>query len=193
MEMKKDILLINRDGEFHNKLGNSLRQAGYPVSSVIDMKGAMSALATNNIGLVVCDNEMRDINGYEFLRFLKNDPIREKIPFVFLVPLNDQGRAFKAFKMGASDFIVYPLDTKEVVTRIDEVFESSKNGNNKQIQDSPNDISSVPQIKPAEPDDKEKREEKRSFPIPPVRVELSRNNILWFPGQIKNINVKGML
>ena len=106
MEMKKDILLINRDGEFHNKLGNSLRQAGYPVSSVIDMKGAMSALATNNIGLVVCDNEMRDINGYEFLRFLKNDPIREKIPFVFLVPLNDQGRAFKAFKMGASDFIV---------------------------------------------------------------------------------------
>jgi CheY-like chemotaxis protein/predicted Ser/Thr protein kinase len=192
MEMKKDILLVNRDGEFHNKLGNSLRQAGYPVISAIDMNGAMSALSANSISLVLCDTNMGDINGYEFLRFIKNDPIREKIPFVFLVPLDDQGRAFKAFKMGAADFIVYPLDTKEIITRISEVFESARNGNSKQTESSPIDKSSAPQIKPTEPDDKEKREGKRSSPTPPIRVEVSRNNILWFPGQIKNINVKGM-
>ena len=86
------------------------------------MSSAINLLSNNTVALVVCDSELKDFSGYDLLRFLKNNPLLEKIPFVFFVPVHDQGNAGKAFKLGATDFIVYPLDGKVLIERIDEIM-----------------------------------------------------------------------
>ena len=192
MSPQKNILFINRDEEFFNNLRDSLRQSGYSVTTAADMREALSVLSANSIELIVCDNTLKDISGYDFLRFLKNDPLREKIPFIFCVPVKDQGRAMKAFKLGAADFIVYPLETEEIISRINETFPFSKTDNDNSVQPSTEINSPTPQMEKIKPYDKERREGQRVSPLPPIRVEVSRNGILWMPGQIKNISVKGM-
>ena len=194
MNDRKKILFINRDEKFLKEVADSLDNCGYAVSTAMDMRGALSTLSSNVVELILCDNKLRDVSGYDFLRFLKNDPIREKIPFVFCVPLHDQGSARMAFKDGAADFIVYPLDPGDIVSRVEEICSPSKNENNENTAQPEQDINlTATQMVKIIPDDvKERREERRAVLLRILRVEISRNGILWIPGQIKNISNKGM-
>ena len=192
MNNNKNILFINRDKILLEDLGDSLREQGYAVHTANDMRGALSILSANSVGVIVCDNTLQDVTGYDFLRFLKNDPLREKIPFIFLVPINDQGRAANAFKLGASDFIVYPITTEELVSRISEVVSIPRVADSvKPLQ--PSESLAMTSISgSAEESALEKRKSKRVHPLSSVRVDVSRNGVFWLPAQIKNINREGM-
>jgi CheY-like chemotaxis protein len=126
--VKNDILLVNPNKEFLETMCAALRQSGYTVHGAMDMKAALTAITTQPVGLIICDNELQDVSGYEFLYYLKSDPLRDSIPFLFFVSLNNQGRAFKAFEMGAVDFLVYPMETAKFTTRIQEIMPSPAAG-----------------------------------------------------------------
>ncbi len=191
MSNKHDILFINRDEAFLKKISKSLNEEGYTVHTATDMRGALSAMTSNPVGLIVSENTLRDISGYDFLRFLKNDPLRDNVPFIFLVHLNDQGRAFKAYKLGATDYIVYPIDTDIILSRIKEVFDSHKDAENIPAFDKPEH--KPIKIGKKDGDTQERRKNKRPSLIPPIRAEASRNGILWMPAKVKNINSLGLL
>ncbi len=194
MNDRKKILFINRDEKFLKEVANSLDNCGYAVSTAMDMRGALSTLSSNVVELILCDNKLRDVSGYDFLRFLKNDPLREKIPFVFCVPLHDQGSARKAFRDGATDFIVYPLEPVDIVSRVDEICSPSRSENNKNTAQPDQDINftTTQMVKIIPDNNKDKRGDRRAVLLRILRVEISRNGILWIPGQIKNISSKGM-
>jgi predicted Ser/Thr protein kinase len=144
------------------------------------------------MNLIICDNKLQDVTGYDLLRFLKNDPLREKIPFIFLVPINDQGRAMNAFKLGASDYIVYPITTEELVVRMREALSFLKPAEAANTQQS-TVVSvgiSAAANNPSEPSE-DKRKTKR-HPLSSIRVDVSRNGVFWLPAHIKNINREGM-
>jgi len=122
MSDKKDILLINRDKDFLRHTADLLGKAGSTVHTAMEMRGALSVLSANSVGLIICDKDLQDISGNEFLNFIKKDPLREAIPFIFLVPVNDQGRPFKAFELGAIDFLVYPMDGQDLTKCIGEII-----------------------------------------------------------------------
>jgi DNA-binding response OmpR family regulator/predicted Ser/Thr protein kinase len=195
MNDKKNILFINRDENFLKETADALSRSGYAVTTAMDMREVLSTLSTTNVvELILCDNKLTDVNGYDLLRFLKNDPLREKIPFVFCVPSHDQGSAKKAFEDGATDFIVYPLDPKELVFRVNEILNPSGNNNNGSTEQSEQemDYSATQMVRSIPEQDEEKREDKRAALLRILKVEISRNGILWIPGQIKNISTKGM-
>ena len=95
MDSQLNILLINRDADFLEATRESLSKAGYDVFTAMNMRTALTSLTDCSINLIICDNALEDVSGYDFLHYLKCDPLRENIPFVFFVPVNDQGNAFK--------------------------------------------------------------------------------------------------
>jgi DNA-binding response OmpR family regulator/predicted Ser/Thr protein kinase len=192
MTINKNILFINRDKILLEDLGESLREQGYAVHTANDMRGALSILSVNSVGVIICDNTLQDVTGYDFLRFLKNDPLREKIPFIFLVPINDQGRAVNAIKLGASDFIVYPITIEELVSRIREVVLTPKHTDPVKQQLPSESLTMTSMHSNTEDSDPEKRKSKRVHPLSSIRVDVSRNGVFWLPAQIKNINREGM-
>ncbi|NLA74194.1 MAG: protein kinase [Deltaproteobacteria bacterium] len=193
MNNRKKILFINRDEKFLKEVSDYLFKYGYAVSTAVNMRGVLSSLSSDVIELILCDNKLSDVSGYDLLRFLKNDPLREKIPFIFCVPLHDQGSAKKAFKNGATDFIVYPLEPGEIAARIDEICPPSVTDNNENIpQPDPEIDYSATQMVKITNNDEERRDAKRAALLRVLKVEISRNGILWIPGQIKNISTKGM-
>lgn len=194
MDIKSYILLINREKKFLDTVQKSLLDAGYPVLTATTMSHAVNLLSSNTVALIICDSELKDFSGYDFLQFVKNNPLLEKIPFIFFVPVHDQGNAGRAFKLGATDFIVYPLDGKILIERIGEIL-SPLDGEEK-ISISPRKDSHDPVFPPAKavtPSPMERRESERIVLKVTVNIEISRDAILWLPGQVKNISRQGFL
>jgi serine/threonine protein kinase/DNA-binding response OmpR family regulator len=194
MDIKSHILLINREKKFLETTRKSLYEAGYPVLTATTMSSALNLLSSNAVKLIICDSSLEDFSGHEFLRFLKKNAILEKIPFVFFVPVHDQGSAGKAFDLGAADFIVYPLDGKIFLERIGEILSSGSGSDG--ATPPPRDTyqePSTPSVGMDYPVVVERRESERKIPDAVMNIEVSRDAILWVPGRIKNINQQGFL
>lgn len=169
---EKIILLINRDRTFLDHTTPILKKAGYSIRTATGVRETLTVLSSSSVGLIICDNKLKDINGMDLLYFLKNDPLREQIPFLFLVSTKNQGDAFKAFELNAADYLVYPLEDEILIDRIDEVFSTSG-------------LKPAPPVKPPEIEP-EAADENQSGPIAvsSVAIDVSRDSAIWLPGKI---------
>ena len=55
--------------------------------------------------LIICDICMPELNGYQVLRKLREDPITAKIPFIFLSGEPREQNYRYAIKSGANDYV----------------------------------------------------------------------------------------
>jgi serine/threonine protein kinase/CheY-like chemotaxis protein len=186
------ILLVNRDEAFLEGLSSAIRESGFTVHKAMDLRGALTVISSEPVGLIVCDNALQDVTGYEFLHYLKSDPLRESIPFIFFVPLHDQGRAFKAFQMGAVDFLVYPMEADVFIKRMKEVILSSSSEKSDPASLTvPNETSAHPTEEAPQPF-LERRENGRKSPLPYLPLEISRDGLVWLPGRVVNFSQGGI-
>lgn len=175
MNNGNDILLVDRDKTFLDYLIGVLQTAGYTVHTAMEMRGALSALVKHPVGLILCGKELQDTSGHNFLRFIKSDPLREKIPLIFLVSVKDQGRPVRAFELGAADYLVYPIESEILTGRIDEVFKQASREESSRPQK--NDRSSQ----------EEKPQDKAKSPLH-LKIDISRDGVIWLPGSVKSFN-----
>ncbi len=191
MDGKNHILFVNRDESFLDNLCSAIRKEGFTVHRAIDLREALTALSSQSIGLIICDNALQDVTGYEFLHYLKCDPLRESIPFIFFVPLVDQGSAAKAFQMGAVDFLVYPIEVDLFIKRIKEIIFPNPSERSDSVSSLASDSEFQITGKAVQPF-LERREDKRTRPLPHLSMEISRDGIVWLPGRIVNFNRRGI-
>ncbi len=197
MDAEHYILIVNREKRYAQAVFQSLESAGYPVLAETSMKGALDLLSGNAVALVICDVDLPDASGYDFLLRLKKSPEHKHLPFVFLVSsrfivdsLDEEvEKILKAFDMGASDFIVDTMDeeiSRLLTKRINKILPS---GSRK--KSAGDELSARPDVPP--PSSEERRESQRMAPGQVVYIEISRDGVLWMPGQITNINEQGLL
>ena len=118
MDTKSYILLVNRDTKFLQTVSRTLIDAGYPTLTATTTNSAIKLLSDNAVMLIICDIELTDSSGYDFLGFIKKSSLLKKIPFVFLVSFRfivdtleeEVSKILRAFDMGATDFIVDTLE-----------------------------------------------------------------------------------
>lgn len=70
--------------------------------------------------LIICDVRMPEIDGYEVLKALRQDPIIEKIPFIFLTSEQTDSARRRARELGADDY----LDKSSIVEKLIEVVKA---------------------------------------------------------------------
>jgi DNA-binding response OmpR family regulator len=191
MTDNNDILIINREQDFRESIRQALTDSGYTVHTATEMRDALVAITKHPVGLIICDSKLKDISGYDFLHYLKSDPLREDIPFLFFVPLNDQGRTIKAFQLGAIDFMVYPMEVEDFINRIREI---RLNGSAQEDQSHPSteEWSDNRQTTTNQLGHAEWRAATRKSPLPSLHIELSRDGLLFLPGRIKNFSRNGL-
>ncbi|MBT8339239.1 MAG: protein kinase [Desulfatitalea sp.] len=176
---EKIILLINRDAAFLDQTGSTLEDAGYHTRTASEMRGALALLSANAVGLIICDKALQDVSGFDLLNFIKKDPLREKIPFMFLVPANEQGGAFKAFELGAADYLVYPLAPQILVDAVDELFATD------------DDVplpSGIPEAHPTAAANGQTSPTDDPIPVSGLIIDVSRDGVLWLPGNVQSFS-----
>lgn len=118
---KKRVLVVDdirTDLHFVGKLVNEFDH------EVILAESAISALemADENIDLVIVDAVMPDIDGFEFVRSVRTNPLISHIPVIMVTSLSGKKDRIKAVEVGINDFINKPVDRIELKVRMDSML-----------------------------------------------------------------------
>lgn len=76
--------------------------------------------------LVICDVMMPEINGYEVLSALRQNPMTATIPFIFLTAMADKPDRRRGMELGADDYLTKPFTADELLTAISARFAQHK-------------------------------------------------------------------
>ena len=76
---------------------------------------ALAQVKINSYDIVLLDLNLQDYSGFEFLKNLKKS---QHIPIIVISALSETSVKLQAFRYGASDYIVKPIDLLELEARI---------------------------------------------------------------------------
>ena len=105
--MKKGKILIADDDELNRDNITQLLQDEYEIKAVCDGREGMEAFLENNFDLVITDLRMPNIDGMEFLKFIKEN--NRDVIVIIITGYGTISTAVMAMKMGAFDFIIRPI------------------------------------------------------------------------------------
>ena len=107
------MLLIVDDNPSNLKLLRALLSAeGFQVRTASNADEAMQALAQGRPDLVLTDVQMPGMDGLEFTRRLKADPLTHDVPVVAITAYAMSGDEAKAIEAGCDAYVSKPIDTR---------------------------------------------------------------------------------
>ena len=100
-----------------------LHQLGFfEVDDADDGAAAFEKLGTKPYGLVISDWNMQTMNGYEFLRRVRETPELKRIPFIMMTTEVDKEKVIAAKKAGVDNYIVKPFNVLTLKAKIETVY-----------------------------------------------------------------------
>ena len=100
-----------------------LGKEGYYVESVETGQRCLTTLANEYYDLVLLDIEMPVMDGFETLRYIRNNPSTKKLPVVFLTGDNTVDSVIKASSLNASGYIVKPFIPENLIGKVRDILE----------------------------------------------------------------------
>jgi diguanylate cyclase len=91
-------------------LSEAVSQLGLITDAVGDGAAALRAAQQPNVGLVLLDVDMPNMNGYDVCRRLRNIPQLDTVPIIIVTGHEDRDAIEQAFQAGATDFISKPVN-----------------------------------------------------------------------------------
>lgn len=96
-----------------------LRSNNYNISFSQSGKEALEKSKKVPFDLILLDIMMPDMDGYEVCQRLKEDPVTEKIPVIFLTAKTEPESIVKGFEVGGADYVTKPFHGQELLSRVE--------------------------------------------------------------------------
>ncbi|KAM3097079.1 response regulator [Phormidesmis sp. 146-12] len=112
------ILIVDDDPLFLRLLRALLEPWGLQVTTLNDSLKFWDKLQTMQPDLLILDVQMPGMNGIELCQQLRNDPLWDWLPILFLTGQKDPTTIQQVFAVGADDYIGKPVVAPELMTRI---------------------------------------------------------------------------
>lgn len=123
-------ILIVEDDEVLNKMMKAkLRQEQFKVVSAFDGEEALIEMEKEHIDLVICDIMMPNMDGYELTSELRE--AYKTIPILMVTAKGQLEDMEKGFKVGTDDYMVKPINMKELVLRVNALLRRAQIANEK--------------------------------------------------------------
>ncbi|MBL4656090.1 MAG: response regulator transcription factor [Bacteroidia bacterium] len=115
-------ILIVEDEEMSLKaLEHKLSKKGYTVYTATNGEEALKTAKTRGLDLIISDIMMPYKSGIELLDIVRNN-LDYSIPFILTTSINEAEITAKSFELGASDFIIKPINFNELFLRIERLL-----------------------------------------------------------------------
>jgi two-component system, chemotaxis family, sensor histidine kinase and response regulator PixL len=120
----KSILVVDDSITTRQSLCLTLEKFGYRSFQAKDGQEALQILRqkASEIELVVCDVEMPNMNGFEFLNIYRQDQTITHIPVVMLTSRSNIKHRQFAAHLGAVDYFIKPYVEQEFMSSIDKII-----------------------------------------------------------------------
>ena len=113
------ILIVDDNPTNLQVLTQTLEDLDYPIVVANSGKEALQAANEQTPALILLDIMMPDMDGYQTLDELRQNPSLVEIPVIFLSALDDLEYKVKGLSLGAVDYITKPFQIGEVLARVE--------------------------------------------------------------------------
>lgn len=117
-ENSKNILVIDDSKLNRAIVKNTLSSYNINVFEASDGIEGLNALKSKQFDLILVDIVMPNLDGFGFLEQFKKYIGNEFIPVILMTGLDDLNSKIKGLTIGADDFLLKPLNQKELVARV---------------------------------------------------------------------------
>ncbi|RYG53849.1 MAG: response regulator [Chitinophagaceae bacterium] len=114
----KTLLVIDDNTDIRENTAEILTLAGFKVQTAENGKKGVELAVKVLPDLIICDIMMPELDGYGVLHLLKNNPLTDHIPFIFLTAKSERPDFRKGMELGADDYITKPFDDLELLRAI---------------------------------------------------------------------------
>lgn len=116
--MGKRILTIDDSKTIRDMLMVTLSDAGFQVAQAVDGKDGVDVAAKGQFDVVITDINMPNMDGYQVIRHLRNDPAYKNTPILVLTTESDTDKKNLAREAGATGWMVKPFDPERLVATV---------------------------------------------------------------------------
>jgi cyclic di-GMP phosphodiesterase len=111
------VLVVDDDTNITNLLGRLMRKEGHEVVAVHDGAACLEAVSSRAPDLILLDVVLPKLDGFAVCRRLKQDPATRLTPVILITGVGDSDAKMQGLEAGADDFLVKPIDTRELLAR----------------------------------------------------------------------------
>ncbi len=121
-------LLVVDDNENNTELlKKRLLKQGHNVITANNGREAMVSLIDHvDTDVILLDIVMPEMNGYEVLKFIKNDKRFHELPVIMISSMDDTDSIYRCIEAGADDYITKPFEKSILDARIASCMEKKK-------------------------------------------------------------------
>ena len=116
--MALTILVIDDSASLRQIVAMTLKGAGYDVLQAGDGKEALAFLDGRKIGMAVCDVNMPNMNGIEFVIAAKKLPAYKFMPILMLTTETQESKKAEGKAAGAKAWMVKPFSPSSLLSAV---------------------------------------------------------------------------
>jgi DNA-binding NarL/FixJ family response regulator len=121
--MAGNLLLVDDEPGLREAVQAYLEDSGFAVAAASNAQAAWEQLEQQKPDLVISDIMMPQVDGYEFLKQLREDPRFDQLPVVFLTARGMTKDRIQGFNAGVDAYISKPFDPDELVAIVNNVLQ----------------------------------------------------------------------
>ncbi|MEM7756613.1 MAG: hybrid sensor histidine kinase/response regulator [Cyanobacteria bacterium P01_A01_bin.40] len=123
--MPQTILVIDDSNSLRRTIAMSLEKVCKQVLQADNGINALTELKkSGEVEFIVCDLEMPLMNGFQFLKAVKNNSEYRNIPIIILTSRDSDKHRQLAMELGASAYLVKPCPEQELIGTISQIMQS---------------------------------------------------------------------
>ena len=117
------ILVVDDSGTMRLMMKHMLKKIGFEnFIFAVDGQEGIRELEANKVDLVISDWNMPNLDGLEFLKWVRSNDTLKNTPFIMATAQGDKTQEQTCMREGASNHIVKPFEPDELKTAIEAVF-----------------------------------------------------------------------
>ncbi|MDH5719362.1 MAG: response regulator [Spirochaetia bacterium] len=122
--MSKKIMIIDDSASIRQVVSLTLKEAGYEVVDAIDGQDALNKLVGDKFNLIICDVNMPNLDGIEFVKAVKNNPEYANYkftPIIMLTTESEEEKKMQGQAAGAKAWIVKPFLPEKLLVAVEKL------------------------------------------------------------------------
>lgn len=124
--MPLTILVVDDDLGTRLSVSDYLELSGYLVVTAPDGQSAIAMVEQYQPHLIITDVTMPKVDGYEFVRQVRTQPMFRLLPVIFLTAHNTTEDRIKGYQLGCDAYLPKPFELKELGAVVRNLLERSQ-------------------------------------------------------------------
>jgi two-component system, chemotaxis family, chemotaxis protein CheY len=122
--MNRKIILIAEDSPSIRKyITYTLKVKGFSIIAVSDGMEALEKLPGEKVNLIITDLNMPNVDGFELIRTIRQNPEYKDIPIIILSSLANNDDIEKGLSCGADSYLLKPFCSNRILYEISKYIE----------------------------------------------------------------------